>query len=94
LAGNRAALALSCRFVAEDFNTMWLPERLVALRAAAAPLALNPEEAQCLELCEAIETALTKHPGPVIFLDLHTTSAGGAPFAIVSDTLVNRAPSR
>jgi succinylglutamate desuccinylase len=91
LAGNRAALARGCRFMAEDFNRMWLPERVTALRSAAAQSALNPEEAQCRELSEAIEAALAQHRGPVVFLDLHTTSADGVPFAIVSDTLVNRA---
>jgi hypothetical protein len=42
-------------------------------------------------LSAAIEAALAQHRGPVVFLDLHTTSADGVPFAIVSDTLVNRA---
>jgi hypothetical protein len=91
LAGNRAALAQGCRFLAEDFNRMWLPERLATLRAASTQSWLNPEEAQCRELSEAIETALAEHRGPVVFLDLHTTSAGGVPFAMVSDTLINRA---
>lgn len=70
---------------------MWFPERLAALRSAATQSALNPEEAQCRELSRAIDEALEEHAGPVVFLDLHTTSAGGVPFAIVSDTLVNRA---
>jgi predicted deacylase len=91
LAGNRAALARGCRFVNEDFNRMWLPERLDALRSAPAQSSLNPEEAQCCELSETIEAALAQHRGPAVFLDLHTTSADGAPFAIVSDTLINRA---
>jgi hypothetical protein len=90
LAGNRAALARGCRFLAEDFNRMWLPERLAALPAAVQS-ELNPEEWQCRELFEAIEVALGQRQGPVVFLDLHTTSADGVPFAIVSDTLVNRA---
>jgi predicted deacylase len=90
LAGNRAALAQGCRFLAEDFNRMWLPERLAALRSAAPQSSLNPEEAQCCELSETIEAALAQHRGPVVFLDLHTTSADGAPFALVSDTLINR----
>ena len=90
LAGNRAALARGCRFVAEDFNRMWLPERVAALRSATDQSALNPEEAQCRVLSEAIEKALAQHRGPVVFLDLHTTSADGVPFAIVSDTLINR----
>jgi predicted deacylase len=91
LAGNRAALARGCRFVTEDFNRLWLPERLTTLRARPAESTLNSEEAQCRELSEAIEAALGQHRGPVVFLDLHTTSAEGVPFVIVSDTLINRA---
>ena len=91
LMGNRRALARGCRFVAEDLNRMWFPERLLALRSAAAQSALNPEETQCRELSAAIDEVLAENRGPVVFLDLHTTSAGGVPFAIVSDTLVNRA---
>jgi len=91
LVGNRTALARGCRFVAEDFNRMWFAERLATLRSAAPQSPFNPEEVQCRELCEAIEMALAQHRGPVVFLDLHTTSAEGIPFAIVSDTLTNRA---
>jgi predicted deacylase len=91
LVGNRAALARGCRFLAEDFNRMWLPERLAVLRSIAAPSALNPEEGQCRELSDVIDAVLARHRGPVVFLDLHTTSADGVPFAIVSDTLINRA---
>jgi succinylglutamate desuccinylase len=90
LSGNRLALARECRFVAEDLNRMWSSERLAALGSAASETALNPEEAQCRELYRAIETALAQHRGPTIFLDLHTASADGVPFAIVSDTLMNR----
>lgn len=91
LAGNRAALARRCRFLAEDFNRMWFPERLARLHSVATQCSLNPEELQCRELSERIETLLAQHRGPVVFLDLHTTSADGVPFAIVSDTLINRA---
>ena len=91
MAGNRAALARGCRFIAEDFNRMWFAERIAVLRAAAPQTTLNPEEAQCRELSDAIETALERHRGLVAFVDLHTTSADGVPFAIISDTLINRA---
>jgi predicted deacylase len=90
LAGNRAALARGCRFVAEDLNRMWLPERLAALSAEAAQAALNVEERECRELLAAIAAALAQRRGPIVFLDLHTTSAPGIPFAIVADTLLNR----
>src|SRR5271166_6507904 len=94
LAGNRAALARGCRFVAEDFNRMWLPERLAALSLEARQSALNVEERECRELLQAIGAALARHRGPIIFLDLHTTSAQGIPFAIIADTLTNRRLAR
>ncbi|MGO9055812.1 MAG: succinylglutamate desuccinylase/aspartoacylase family protein [Candidatus Binataceae bacterium] len=90
LAGNRAALARGCRYINEDFNRMWLPERLAALDSAAPQSTLNTEERECRELLAALGAALTGHRGPIVFLDLHTTSAEGIPFAIVADTLLNR----
>jgi succinylglutamate desuccinylase len=90
LTGNRQALARRCRFVDEDLNRMWFPQRLHALRRASPDAVLNNEEAQCFELFEAIEAALAQHQGPAIFLDLHTTSAGGIPFALAADTTLNR----
>jgi succinylglutamate desuccinylase len=60
LAGNRAALARGCRFVAEDLNRIWLPEHLAALSAEAAQAALNVEERECRELLTAIAAALAR----------------------------------
>ena len=90
LAGNRAALARGCRYISEDFNRIWLPERLSALGSEAAQPRLNTEERECRELLTALGAALADHRGPIVFLDLHTTSAEGTPFAIVADTLLNR----
>jgi len=90
LAGNRAALARGCRYISEDFNRMWLPQRLSALGSEAAQPRLNTEERECRELLTALGAALADHRGPIVFLDLHTTSAEGIPFAIVADTLLNR----
>ena len=59
LAGNRAALARGCRYISEDFNRMWLPERLAALDSEARQSTLNTEERECRELLEALGAALT-----------------------------------
>ena len=83
-----------CRYVAEDFNRMWMPERLAALSLESAQSTLNVEERECRELLQAIGAALARHRGPIIFLDLHTTSAAGIPFAIIADTLTNRRLAR
>ena len=89
LAGNRAALARGCRYIDEDFNRLWISERLQGMREQRAELTSRRAEQQ-RELLTAIETALAQHQGPAVFLDLHTTSAEGQPFVVIGDSLPNR----
>lgn len=88
LTGNRAALARGCRYIDEDFNRLWISERLQGVREQRAEL--TSEEQEQRELLTAIETALARHQGPAVFLDLHTTSAEGQPFVVIGDSLPNR----
>jgi succinylglutamate desuccinylase len=90
LSGNRAALARRCRYIVQDFNRLWTTERLAAIRQAPPRVQQNPEEKEQQELLAAIESALARRQGPVIFLDLHTTSADGVAFTVISDTVLNR----
>ncbi len=88
LSGNRAALARGCRYIDEDFNRLWEPERIQeAGKRRAEP---TSEEQERRELLTAIETALAQRQGPAVFLDLHTTSAAGQPFVVIGDSLPNR----
>ncbi len=88
LIGNRAALARGCRYIDEDFNRLWGPERLEGMgKRCAEP---TSEEQEQRELLAAIETALAQRKGPAVFLDLHTTSAEGQPFVVIGDSLPNR----
>ena len=88
LTGNRAALARGCRYIDEDFNRLWGPERLEEMgKRCAEP---TSEEQEQRELLAAIETALAQRKGPAVFLDLHTTSAEGQPFVVIGDSLLNR----
>ena len=73
-----------------DLNRMWAPERVRALNAQTLPTTETTEDAEQKELLAIIEAELKATSGEVIFLDLHTTSAEGAPFALISDTLPNR----
>ncbi|HEV8325268.1 MAG TPA: succinylglutamate desuccinylase/aspartoacylase family protein [Myxococcota bacterium] len=60
--------------------------------AGAVPPGRPPEQAEALErreLREAIDRAVGQARGPVFFMDLHSTSADGYPFAVVADTLQN-----
>ncbi|MBI3757693.1 MAG: succinylglutamate desuccinylase/aspartoacylase family protein [Deltaproteobacteria bacterium] len=90
LSGNRAALGQRCRYIGQDLNRMWTAERIAALRASDAKLSCGPEEREQRELLTTIEAAIAQHRGPVVFLDLHTTSAEGVPFTVIGDTILNR----
>lgn len=89
LTGNLAALNRGERFLDRDLNRAWRPERMAAL-AGARPEDLAGEDRELVELGGEIEAALLSRTGAAVFLDLHTTSSDSAPFAIVSDSRVNR----
>jgi succinylglutamate desuccinylase len=89
LVGNARALAQGKRFLSTDLNRLWTEERLLALRASGEPVR-DPETLEQCALLEAIDEHLARDWERVILLDLHSTSAGGAPFTIISDTLQNR----
>ncbi len=90
LAGNVRALNSGVRYRHKDLNRMWLPERVSQIEDELPAQSATAEDAEQRELLDIIETALERHTGDAIFLDLHTTSSEGSPFAIISDTLTNR----
>ena len=92
LTGNRKALATGSRYLDDDLNRIWQPERLARVRAGAAPERAEDEEMRALD--RELEGAFAAARGPVFALDLHTTSAPGPPFAVLDDTLANRAFAR
>ena len=89
LAGNRGALAAGQRFLQEDLNRAWGPDR-------PAPIAphggvTNGEAREQSELAAELEPVLVGAPHRTYLLDLHTTSAPGPPFVLLEDRLRNRA---
>ncbi|NOT53631.1 MAG: aspartoacylase [Deltaproteobacteria bacterium] len=90
LVGNRAALLRRCRYLEQDLNRVWFADRIAALQQGTGDTPLGPEDTEQRELLQEIEAALARRRGPVIFLDLHTTSAAGTPFTVIADTLLNR----
>lgn len=90
LAGNVGALQGAVRFQQRDLNRMWFPDQVRRLKEQLPAAKAQAEEAEQRELLAIIESALGQHRGRAVFLDLHTTSSEGAPFAIISDTLTNR----
>jgi succinylglutamate desuccinylase len=89
LVGNARALAEGRRYLAQDLNRLWTDARLARLAADSGPLA-DPEAREQAALLAAIDEHRAQGFERVVLLDLHSTSAGGAPFTIVSDTLQNR----
>lgn len=90
LRGNLRALAAKRRFVASDLNRMWTPARIAAARDAAAA-ARSSEDTEIVELGGELDRLIAGTRGPVMVLDLHTTSAAGIPFGVVGPTTAHRA---
>lgn len=88
LAGNLAALAQGVRYLDEDLNRLWHPDRLAQVRQG---IVRSAEDRQLQDLDKEIELARTRATGPVFILDLHTASGPGPAFTVLDDTLPNRA---
>ena len=81
LRGNTRALERKVRYIDSDLNRQWIDQPN------------NSEISESLErgeLLEILREAAGRARGDVYFVDLHTTSAAGKPFATVGDTLRNR----
>lgn len=92
--GNIQALERRQRFVKKDLNRQLTVENINHLRgnSLSKPVEVPPqykpafEDLELMELVEAIENEIiTYRPNRLIILDLHTTSADGGIFSIVSD---------
>jgi hypothetical protein len=90
LRGNTRALKRKVRYINADLNRQWTAGN-VGQSEAGNPG--GPEMSELLEqgeLFAALSEAVSRARGDVYFVDLHTTSAAGKPFATVGDTLRNR----
>lgn len=88
LAGNTRALSRGARFVDADLNRHWTDENILKCRANQS--LKNAEDLELHELLSIFDDILETARTEVFALDLHSTSAGGAPFGLVGDTLRNR----
>jgi succinylglutamate desuccinylase len=84
LAGNLRALAANQRFLHDDLNRRWTQDEADRVRSGTPGPAAAPEDHERAELLRELDAAIACARGPVYFLDLHTTSAEGIPFAMVS----------
>lgn len=89
VAGNLGGLAQNQRFLHRDLNRAWTAGKVAALRAQELALD-NAEDTEQRELLEIFEDCVARARGPVVFMDLHSSSADGASFACIADTVPNR----
>ncbi len=89
LCGNRRALFTGKRYLDVDLNRLWTEE---TVRFGAPPLdaTAGVEQREQREMLDELETAFAERPSRSYLLDLHSTSAEGSPFVIMSDSLQNR----
>ncbi len=90
LTGNTRALARKVRYLDTDLNRLWTTANILAIKSGNAVHPSSSEALEQRELLVELEDAFTRARGEIFFVDLHTTSAPGKPFATVGDTLRNR----
>jgi succinylglutamate desuccinylase len=83
LIGNLKAYERKVRYVEKDLNRQFLLENIEKIKKGAPQYF---EDSELIELLQTIENEInTYKPKRLIVLDLHTTSADGGIFTIVSD---------
>ncbi len=91
LAGNLPALESNQRFIWHDLNRIWTHENVNRARRDDTVFDGNSIElTQQREMLGFIDPILNSPPGPLYFIDLHTTSAPSVPFIVLNDQLANR----
>lgn len=93
IVGHMRALREGLRFIDEDLNRRWRTQQVDAVMFAD-PKTLAPEEVEQRAMVELFEQLMSEAEGPVVYLDLHSTSGRGAPFAICAQTPGSRALAR
>ena len=90
LAGNLTALAHDCRYIENDLNRVWREDAVRRLDRQD-PNHDGSEEREQRGLLSEIRKATGAGGGAgTVLLDLHSSSAQGAPFSCMGDTLKNR----
>lgn len=88
-AGNLVALSRRRRYVDRDLNRDWDDDDIRRL-LAASPTLDSVEDQQQRELVQLFDELEAQSSGPLVHLDLHSTSGDSAPFVCMADTLRNR----
>jgi succinylglutamate desuccinylase len=86
--GNLPAIAAARRYFHDDLNRNWFEEDVAAL-LSRDPAGDSTEDAERRELLAVLDSLESAPEHPVVFADLHSTSAEGLPFSCMPDTLIN-----
>lgn len=89
LRGNLAALQERARYLSRDLNRSWGVDAIAATRRRSEQ-DRSPEDREQLELLDHFAEVERTASGPILFVDLHTSSADGSPFLCLADTIDNR----
>ena len=89
LTGNMGALACGTRYQEQDLNRIWTNDRAARLRQGFDS-AISPEEVEMAALLPIIHHAMDQASGEIFFVDLHSTSGEGAPFACCMEVTHHR----
>jgi succinylglutamate desuccinylase len=90
LRGNTRALKSKVRYIDADLNRQWTGDTIQIGDRGDRHRPEKSEYVERAELLSELRKVVNRARGDIYFLDLHTTSAEGRPFATVGDTLRNR----
>jgi hypothetical protein len=90
LRGNTRALEQRVRYIDADLNRQWTIENAPIAESETQNIPGASELREQSEMLTIVKDVVSRARGEIYFLDLHTTSAHGQPFATVGDTLRNR----
>lgn len=92
--GNVSALDQQVRFHQKDLNRSLIPNEIVALRQQPIE-SLRNEDKEAVQLVDCIEKEISRYkPKYMVVVDLHTTTAFGGVFSVVSGLPGARAIAR
>lgn len=84
LSGNVEALQRQQRYIDRDLNRLWSEEEIARVKSLSQEHR-NSEEQELIELMRFVQASAETPYEPKIYVDLHTTSAPGGLFSIVTD---------
>lgn len=91
IAGNTRAINQDIRFIDADLNRHWTPDTVARNSADPQSNVALVEDVEQREILKIVNTALSRAQNEVYSIDLHSTSSKSTPFAMIGDTLRNRA---